>query len=52
MWIISCTYPSGERRDIEQHAIRGDAENNAQKLRRMLGRQFRIVVCFEVPAHA
>lgn len=48
MWIISCTYPSGERRDLERHPIRSEAENNAQKLRRFLGTRFVVVVCFEV----
>lgn len=47
MWIISCCYPSGYRCDIEQHTIRAEAENNAAKLRRFLGKQFQVVVCFE-----
>lgn len=48
MWIISCFYPTGSRRDLEAHRMRGDAEANAQKLRKLMGEKFQIVVCFEM----
>jgi hypothetical protein len=52
MWIISCCYPSGVRRDLEAHSIRAEAENNAMRLRRFLGERFLIEVCFEVQEDA
>jgi hypothetical protein len=47
MWIISCLYPNGVRRNIDRHSIRAEAENHAAKLRRALGQKFQITVRFE-----